>query len=110
MIAIVILAGTWDLLKQSIRLSIDAIPEGVHLDSILEQIQALEGIKEVHHIHVWPISTTETALTAHLVVENLADAESIVHAAKEILSREGIAHSTLEVETAGHCSDSSVCC
>ncbi|MBP5539234.1 MAG: cation transporter [Bacteroidales bacterium] len=109
-IAVVILAGTWDLLKQSIRLSIDAIPEGVHMDSILEQIQALEGIKEVHHIHVWPISTTETALTAHLVVENLSDAESIVHAAKEILSREGIAHSTLEVETAGHCSDASACC
>ena len=109
-IAVVILVGTWGLLKQSIRLSIDAIPEGVHLEPILAQIQAIEGVKEVHHIHVWPISTTETALTAHLVVENLADAESTVHAAKEILSREGIANSTLEVETSGHCSDTSVCC
>lgn len=109
-VAAVILVSTWDLLRQSVRLSIDAVPEGVDVDHILGELRALEGIKEVHHVHVWPISTTQTALTAHLVVDDLGASESLVHAAKEILSREGITHSTLEVETAGHCSDSSVCC
>lgn len=109
-VAAVILAGTWDLLRQSVRLSIDAVPETVDVDHILEKMKALDGVRDIHHVHIWPISTTETALTAHLVIDDLAASEALVRAAKDILSREGIAHSTLEVETAGHCSDSSVCC
>ena len=109
-VAAVILVSTWDLLRQSVRLSIDAVPEGVDVDHLLGHIREVDGVKDVHHVHVWPISTTETALTAHLVVDDITRSEEIVRAVKAELSEEGIVHSTLEVETAGHCSDSENCC
>ena len=109
-VAAVILFSTWDLLKQSIRLSIDAVPEGMEAEHIAAHIRETDGVKDVHHLHIWPISTTETALTAHLVVDDMARAPEIIAAVKDVLKREGISHSTLEPETQGHCSDEEKCC
>lgn len=109
-IAAVILLGTWDLLKQSFRLSIDAVPEGMEAQHIIDLIRQTEGVREVHHLHIWPISTTETALTAHLVLEDISQAGTVIPAVKQTLKRNGIAHSTLEPETKGHCSDEEKCC
>jgi len=105
-IAAIILVSTWSLLKESIRMAIDAVPEGVEVEKIEEAMRATEGVEEIHHVHVWPISTTETALTAHICVSNYADGESIVPAVKKGLKEIGITHATIEVETAGgHCAD-----
>ena len=69
-IASVILLGTWSLLKYSLRLSLDRVPPGIDLQIIKTKTLKIEGIKDIHHIHVWAISTTENAMTAHLVLEN----------------------------------------
>ena len=109
-IAVVILVSTWQLLAESVRMSMDAVPEGIHPDEIRHQMQDTEGVCSVHHLHIWPISTTETALTAHLVVAPESDAEAIVHDVKHTLRKAGIQHATLETEKEGHpCADESSC-
>lgn len=109
-IAGVILVSTFDLLKQSIRLSIDAVPEGIDQEEIKQEMLEAEGVLEVHHIHIWPISTTQTALTAHIVVDDITYSEKIVHAVKHHLREHGIAHSTIEVETRQHPCEDHECC
>ena len=109
-VALVILVSTWQLLAESIRMSMDAVPEGIHPEEIRQQMEAAEGVCSVHHLHIWPISTTETALTAHLVVARESDPEAIVHDVKHALHKAGIHHATLETEQEGHpCADESPC-
>ncbi|MBR0195727.1 MAG: cation transporter, partial [Paludibacteraceae bacterium] len=105
-IAAVILISTWDLLSDSLRLAVDGIPEGVDKKEIEQELLENEHVSEVHHVHIWAISTTETALTAHVVVDNLANWPQVSHQLKHELSEHGIAHATLEPETPyTHCAD-----
>lgn len=105
-VALVILITAWKLLAESFRLSIDAVPDNIDVDDICACMEKAEGVKDVHHIHIWPISTSEVALTAHVVVENLASSPAIVAAMKEMLKGKGVQHSTLEVELLGsECSE-----
>ncbi len=101
-IAIVILFNTWQLLKDSLRLSLDGVPDGIDLKKVREDIQKIKGVKDFHHIHIWAISTTENALTAHLVVEantEMETVEKLKHDIKHELLHRNIQHATLEVET-----------
>lgn len=98
-IAIVILVSTWGLLSASLRLSMDGMPEGIDLHDIEKKMRSLPHVVDVHHIHVWAISTTENALTAHIVVEDLSLMEQTKQQLKESLWKTGISHSTLEFET-----------
>ena len=103
-VAAVILVSTWELLSESLRLSVDAVPEGIDPDAVADKMQGVEGVEGVHHLHIWPISTTETALTAHVVIADSTRMDDITQAMKEMLRAEGIAHSTIELETpASHC-------
>ena len=105
-IAIIILAGSWDLLAESIRMSMDAVPESIDMEEVQSRIAATPGVCDVHHIHVWPISTNETALTAHLVLAADAKPAEVVGAVKQRLREAGIQHATLETEMAGEpCAD-----
>ena len=105
-IAVIILIGTWDLLHESLRMSLDAVPEGIDPDEVQQKMENATGVSSVHHLHIWPISTTETALTAHLVVEPDAQPEAVVRTVKQLLRESGIRHVTLETEPAGHpCAD-----
>lgn len=105
-IAAVILVSTWRLLAESFRMSIDAVPEGVDPDEICTVMSEVPGVKGVHHLHIWPISTTETALTAHVLITDLEQMESIKEEVKDRLHDKGIRHSTLEMETtSSHCRD-----
>lgn len=105
-IAIVILISTWELLSDSLRLAVDGIPEGVELQDIEHLLKAEEHVKSIHHIHVWAISTTETALTAHIVVDDLSCWPHVSEHLKHTLAEHGISHVTLEPETAdSHCHD-----
>ena len=99
-IAAVILISTWELLSDSLRLAVDGIPDGVDKKEIEQELMKNEHVSEVHHVHIWAISTTETALTAHVVVDDLANWPQISHQLKHELSEHGIAHATLEPETA----------
>ena len=109
-IAVVILISTWELLSDSIRMSMDAVPEGIHPEEVRQLMEAAPGVYSVHHLHIWPISTTETALTAHLVIDASAEPEDVVHAVKQSLRKAGISHATLETEQEGHpCADETSC-
>ena len=68
-IALVILYGTWSLFTQSLKLALDGVPEGVDFNKLKEQILGIEGVKDFKHLHIWALSTTENALTAHLQVD-----------------------------------------
>lgn len=109
-IAVVILISTWELLSESIRMSMDAVPEGIHPEEVRQQMETAPGVHSVHHLHIWPISTTETALTAHLVIDASAEPEKVVLAVKQSLRKTGISHATLETEQEGHpCADETSC-
>ena len=98
-IAVVILISTWELLSDSLRLAVDGIPDGVDLKEIEQLLTTEEHVKEVHHIHVWAISTTETALTAHVVVDDFSCWPQVSEHLKHELEEHGITHATLEPET-----------
>lgn len=105
-IAVIILVGTWDLLSESLRMSLDAVPEGIDPDDVRKKMEDTQGVSSVHHIHIWPISTTEIALTAHLVLAQDARSEDVVRTVKQTLREAGIHHATLETEQAGqNCAD-----
>lgn len=100
-VALVILITAWKLLAQSFRMSIDAVPDNIDVDDICTSIATCEGVKDVHHIHIWPISTTEVALTAHVVVDELGTSPALVSSIKDMLKDKGVQHSTIEVEISG---------
>ena len=100
-IAIIILVSTWQLLSESLRLSIDAVPESIDPDEIIAEMKEVPGITDVHHLHIWPISTTETALTAHVVLKEGTDYAEAIAALKHELAHHGIHHATLETECEG---------
>lgn len=108
-IAVVILASTWKLLSESLRLSLDGTPEGIDLDEVLRLLESAPHVAGVHHLHVWALSTTETALTAHVVVDDWSLAETAREQIKERLKAMGIGHSTLELES-GRTRCHSTCC
>ncbi|MBO8445564.1 MAG: cation transporter [Bacteroidetes bacterium] len=99
-IAAIILVSTWKLLAESLRMSIDAVPEQIDIDAVQKMMSSVPGVTDVHHLHIWPISTTEIALTAHVVIDDLPKMEEVKGTLKHRLHDAGISHSTLEMETA----------
>lgn len=109
LIAAIIVYSTWGLLRDSLRLSLDGVPAGMKTEEVEKRIGSVSGVTDVHHLHIWPISTTETALTAHILIDNPLMMEPIKQEIKEKLAHAGIQHVTLEFETAGACCDG-ICC
>jgi cobalt-zinc-cadmium efflux system protein len=101
-VAIVILKGTWSLLSDSLRLEMDGVPKEMDLDKIKQELMKCKGVVDVHHIHVWALSTTENALTAHLVIDQnaVSSFDSIKHDLRHRLEHLSISHSTFEPEFA----------
>jgi cobalt-zinc-cadmium efflux system protein len=100
-IAVVILVSTWGLLKHSLRLSLDGVPENIHIDELKKLVLKIDGVKDFHHIHVWAISTTENALTAHLVLQRnitIEEEQKIKHEIKHQLEHKNVHHVTIETE------------
>lgn len=100
-VAAVIVASGWSLLRDSLRLALDGVPAGIDPGRIEALIAAEEGVAAVHHLHVWAVSTTENALTVHVAVGDLPRLETIRRRLRERLREEGVAHATFEFETAG---------
>lgn len=99
-IMVVILVGTWSLLRDSFKMTIDAVPTGIELDEIKKVIVGVQHVKHVHHVHVWSISTTENALTAHVVIDEQLSFEQKLKVVEEIkheLEHHDIHHSTIEL-------------
>lgn len=101
-VALTILFSTWNLLKESLRLSLDGVPADMNLQQVKDAAVKIKGIEEIHHIHLWGMSTTENALTAHIVVDagtSLQQVEKIKHDFRHALEHLNIQHTTLEVES-----------
>jgi cation diffusion facilitator family transporter len=102
LIAAVIVVGTWSLLRDSVDLALDAAPRGIDVEAVRKWLLARPGVTEVHDLHVWAMSTTETAMTAHLTRPDNLDGDAFLHATCEGLARKfGIGHATLQVEIGG---------
>lgn len=98
-IVIVILIGTWNLLRDSINLSIDAVPEGIDISAIKNYLTKINNVSEIHDLHVWALSTTETALTVHLIVsKKAADNNFLQEVQQHLHDNFGIEHSTIQIE------------
>ena len=101
LIVAVILVGTWGLLRDSINYAIDAVPAGIDLPGIRDYLNGLEQVTAFHDLHVWPLSTTEAALTVHLVVSDGAVDNGFLRRLQDQLhERFGIGHATIQVERA----------
>lgn len=109
-IVAVIVIGTWGLLRDSVDLALDAVPKDVDLDEIRKYLRSLDGVEEVHDLHVWGLSTTETALTAHLVAPEGKDDRFIFSVRSELHERFGVHHATLQLETSSEDLDCRDCC
>ena len=99
-ICAVIVWGTWGLLKDSVRMSLDAVPAGIEPSGVRSYLEQLPGVAKLHDLHIWPMSTTETALTCHLVMPggNPGDA-FLLTTAHELQHRFAIGHATIQIET-----------
>lgn len=100
LVAVVIVLGTWSLLRQSVALALDAVPPGIDPAAVERTLRALPGVSDLHDLHIWGMSTTETALTAHLVRPGLPPDDALLRSAAATLERlYGIGHATFQVET-----------
>lgn len=98
-IALVIIVGTWDLLKGSIHLSLDAVPMGISFLEVKKFLESVEGVSDVHDLHIWPMSTTENALSAHLTLkERELDNQKLLEITKVLKEKFKISHPTIQFE------------
>ena len=98
-IAAVILLSTWGLLRDSLNLAVDAVPRNVDPDAVREYLTGLPGVRALHDLHIWPMSTTDTALTAHLVMDVFPDSDHFLNDVAQVLEqRFSIKHPTIQME------------
>lgn len=103
-IVLAIAWGTWGLLRDSVKMGLNAVPDGIDQDAVRGYLAALPGVSAVHDLHIWPMSTTETAFTAHLVMPGGHPGDSALHGiAHELEERFGIHHATMQIETGETC-------
>jgi cobalt-zinc-cadmium efflux system protein len=100
LVSVAIVWGTWGLLWESLHLSMNAVPQGIKVPDVRSFLQNLPGVAGVHDLHIWAMSTTETALTVHLVCDGGRAGDAfLIDAAHELEHRFGIRHATIQIET-----------
>jgi cobalt-zinc-cadmium efflux system protein len=98
-VAVVILWSSVGLFKESVWMSLAGVPSSIDVDDVEAALGRLDGVETVHDLHVWPLSTTETALTAHLVAPGVTSTDALLRTARKVLhDRFGIEHCTLQIE------------
>lgn len=101
-IVVVILIGTWSLLRDSMNLAIDSVPRSVDMEGVKTYLTGLENVCRIHDLHVWAMSTTETALTVHLIIGDAVLCNNFLSEIQQQLHDHfGIEHSTIQIETNG---------
>lgn len=101
-IAALIAIGSWSLLRDSLRLALDGVPTDVDIPALEAAISSVPEVKSFHHMHVWALSTTRTALTVHVIVEKPEMIDKAIADVRAKLNACGIAHTTIEAETSEH--------
>ena len=98
-LVIVVIFGTWGLLKESLRLTLNGVPNDIDINEVKKYLLGLKGVTDVHDLHIWAISTSETALTVHLIIPENLDNDLIYESIKEELHHKyNISHSTIQIE------------
>jgi cobalt-zinc-cadmium efflux system protein len=98
-ISAVIVAGTWSLLRDSLAMTLQGVPAGIDLPAVRDFLEKCPGVCAIHDLHVWPMSTTETALTCHMVILDGHPGDEALHKISDELRHHfGIPHSTIQVE------------
>ena len=98
-IGFVIIWGTWGLLRDSVHLAVAGVPQGIEPGAVRVALEGLPGVSNVHDLHIWPTSTTASALTAHLVLRDGHPGDAfLLEATRMLKARFGIAHATLQIE------------
>jgi cobalt-zinc-cadmium efflux system protein len=98
-IALIIIVGAWGLLRESLNLALDAVPEGIHPAEVEAYLASIPGIAAVHDLHIWGMSTTDVALTVHLVKPDARMDDALLACiARELQNRFGIEHTTVQLE------------
>lgn len=98
-IGAIIVAGTWHLLRDAVTMALQGVPPGVELDAVTARLATLPGVEHAHHVHIWPVSTTETALTAHLLIPAGHPGDAFLCEVSAMLADDfGIGHATLQIE------------
>jgi len=109
-IVAVIFYSTWNLFKDSLSLTLDGVPKGIDLQKVISEIKEVEGVIDVHHLHVWAISTSQNAMTAHIIIPSNTPIEQLPVLKKNIkheLEHVNIQHATLEFEADNEICDNS---
>ena len=101
LVGLVVLLGTWPLFRSALDLSLDAVPGHIDLDAVRAHLLAAPGVHQLHHLHVWALGTTSTALSVHLVVDEGADACLVHDLASTLHDHFDIDHATIQVEALG---------
>jgi cobalt-zinc-cadmium efflux system protein len=97
-VIIVVVWETWGLLKDSVNLALDAVPENVDIHKVTQYLKSVKGVKEVYDLHVWGMSTTQTALSAHLLIPgNKGDDTVLDEINQQLHERFGITHPTIQI-------------
>lgn len=109
-VAVMIAVTSWSLLHDSLRLAFDGVPSDIDMDKIKKAIAGLPEVESFHHLHVWALSTTETAMTVHVVLRNNEDLDKAILGVRDAVKPLGITHCTVEAETAGICDCHSLLC
>ena len=100
LIVLIVLLGTWTLLKDSLNLSIDAVPKDINIREVREYLSGLESVSQIHDLHVWALSTRQTALSVHLVRrENRLDNNFLQEIQEYLHHHFNIGHTTIQVES-----------
>lgn len=98
-IVTVIMISTWGLLRDSLKLALSAVPEGIDVPAIYEYLSQLNGVTDIHDLHIWGLSTTETALTVHLVIPGGHPGDAFMDDIVQTLNAHySVHHSTLQIE------------
>jgi len=104
-IVAVIVAGTWGLFRDALSMSLHGVPGGIDVDEVSARLAGLPGVGAVHHVHIWPTSTTEVALTAHLLMPSQGENDAFLAETAQLMRDEfRIGHSTFQIEH-GACAD-----
>jgi cobalt-zinc-cadmium efflux system protein len=99
LVCAVIVYSTWDLMKEAIGLALAAVPEGIDPAEVRAHLAALPGVAAIHDLHIWGMSTTETALTCHLVMPQGHPGDAMLtQVARDLEHRFGIHHATIQIE------------
>ena len=100
-IGITILLTTWNLFRESLKLTLDGVPRGIKKEEVIQKVEKITGVDSIHHVHIWALSSSENAFTAHVVVSgefSMKKWDELKHDIKHVLEHESIQHVTLELD------------